>query len=116
MASPAPDAVSSQERSTLAAKCPEHVLQAIYGKTAEKRKVYEQSLNSWWAEYAARKNDEEDEHVADSLLYDLNHLPRAAPPPECVHAARAALAASGVAPQTLQLVQSSLAAPGENGS
>ncbi|KAK9821559.1 hypothetical protein WJX81_001774 [Elliptochloris bilobata] len=82
MASPAPDAVSSQERSTLAAKCPEHVLQAIYGKTAEKRKVYEQSLNSWWAEYAARKNDEEDEHVADSLLYDLNHLPRAAPPPE----------------------------------
>ena len=27
------------------AKCPEHVLQAIYGKTSEKRKLYEQSLN-----------------------------------------------------------------------
>ena len=43
--------------------------------------------------------------MADSLLYDLNHLPRAAPPPECVHVARAqlqALAASSVVapPQT----------------
>ena len=40
--------------------------------------------------------------MADSLLYDLNHLPRAAPPPECVHLARAQLqalaASSGVAP------------------
>lgn len=32
--------------------------------------------------------------MADSLLYDMNHLPRAAPPPECVHAAREAQAAS----------------------
>jgi hypothetical protein len=31
----------------------------------------------WWKEYAARKNDEEEEHVADSLLYDERcHLPR----------------------------------------
>ncbi len=39
------------------------------------------------AEYADRKNDEEDEHVADSLLYDRNHLPRTAPAPECVQRA-----------------------------
>ncbi len=38
----------------------------------------------WWKEYSDRKNDEEDEHVADSLLYDRSHLPRAAPPPESV--------------------------------
>ena len=38
----------------------------------------------WWAEYADRKNDEGDEHVADSLLYDRNHLPRTAPAPDCV--------------------------------
>ncbi len=43
----------------------------------------------WWAEYSDRKNDEEDEHVSDSLLYDRSHLPRTAPPPECVHEARA---------------------------
>lgn len=31
----------------------------------------------WWSEYASRKNDEEEEHVADSLLYDERcHLPR----------------------------------------
>ena len=24
----------------------------------------------WWAEYSDRKNDEGDEHVSDSLLYD----------------------------------------------
>ena len=42
----------------------------------------------WWKEYSDRKNDEEDEHVADSLLYDRNHLPRAAPPPESVFQAR----------------------------
>ena len=33
----------------------------------------------WWAEYSDRKNDEEDEHVSDSLLYDryalLEHTP-----------------------------------------
>jgi hypothetical protein len=42
----------------------------------------------WWAEYSDRKVDEEEEHVADSLLYDRNHLPRSAPPPDCVHEAR----------------------------
>jgi hypothetical protein len=39
----------------------------------------------WWHEYAARKNDEEEEHVADSLLYDERcHLPRTTPRPDCV--------------------------------
>lgn len=43
------------------------------------------SAYSWWKEYAARKNDEEEEHVADSLLYDERcHLPRTTPPPDCV--------------------------------
>ena len=27
-------------------------------------------VSRWWAEYSDRKNDEEDEHVSDSLLYD----------------------------------------------
>ena len=45
MADPAPACVGSGSQSSAAAKCPEHVLQAIYGKTAEKRKLYEQSLN-----------------------------------------------------------------------
>lgn len=48
----------------------------------------------WWEEYSDRKNDEEDEHVADSLLYDRNHLPRTAPPPECVHEYRKLAAAA----------------------
>ena len=39
---------------------------------------------SWWGEYSDRKNDEGEEHVADSLLYDRNHLPRSAPAPDCV--------------------------------
>ena len=38
----------------------------------------------WWTEYADRKNDEEDEHVSDSLLYDRSHLPRTIPAPDCV--------------------------------
>ena len=39
-----------------------------------------------WTEYADRKADEDDdnEHVANSLLYDRNHLPRMAPAPDCV--------------------------------
>lgn len=38
-----------------------------------------------WKEYAARKNDEEEEHVADTLLYDERcHLPRSAPRPDVV--------------------------------
>ena len=36
-----------------------------------------------------RKNDE-DEHVADSLLYDRRHLPRTTPAPDVVLAALAA--------------------------
>ena len=44
------------------------------------------SLRRWWNEYADRKKDEEDEHehVANSLLYERNHLPRSAPAPDCV--------------------------------
>lgn len=38
---------------------------------------------SWWRVYAERKDDEE-EYVADTLLYDKTHLPRTAPAPECV--------------------------------
>ena len=56
----------------------------------------------WWVEYADRKNDEEDEHVSDSLLYDKSHLPRSAPAPDGVLAAiaadKAALHAKAAAP------------------
>ena len=60
------------------------VLRAIYGSVEDKRQAYEASLRRWWHEYADRKNDEEDEYVANSLLYDRNHLPRSAPAPDCV--------------------------------
>ena len=50
MANSAPERAGSAGQSTAVAKCPQHVLQAIYGQTAEKRKLYEQSLNR----YAAR--------------------------------------------------------------
>lgn len=77
---------------------PEHVLRAIYGDkippsasasssssaattTKSKSEQYDESLKTWWKEYADRKNDEEDEHVSDSLLYDYTHLPRMAPAP-----------------------------------
>ena len=50
MAGSAPVCASTGGQSSAAAKCPEHVMQAIYGKTSEKRKLYEQSLNR----YAAR--------------------------------------------------------------
>lgn len=53
--------------------------------------------NRWWGEYADRKNDDADDHVADSLLYDRNHLPRSAPAPECVARAAAAAAAGKAA-------------------
>ena len=46
--------------------------------------------------------------MADSLLYDKNHLPRMAPPPECVHEARAALSQA-------RLVQSMALSPAEEG-
>lgn len=58
---------------------PESVLRAIRGEATaeEKRAAYDGSLRRWWGEYAARKNDEEEEHVADSLMYDERlHLPR----------------------------------------
>jgi hypothetical protein len=41
-------------------------------------------MHRWWTEYADRKNDEEDEHVSDSLLYERSHLPRSIPAPDCV--------------------------------
>lgn len=80
---------------------PAHVLEAIYGKKStgasasasatagdggaddarEKKERYDESLKSWWRTYSERKNDEEEEHVADSLLYDYRHLPRTTPAP-----------------------------------
>lgn len=64
--------------------CPQHVLDAIYGKGGNKGEQYQASLQRWWEEYSDRKNDEEDEHVSDSLLYDRSHLPRSIPAPDCV--------------------------------
>lgn len=58
-------------------------MNAIYGTVDDKKKAYEESLKRWWTEYADRKNDEGDEYVANSLLYDRNHLPRSAPAPDC---------------------------------
>ena len=46
-----------------------------------KAEQYDESLKTWWKEYADRKNDEEEEHVSDSLLYDYTHLPRSTPAP-----------------------------------
>jgi len=77
---------------------PDHVLRAIYGDTLgekvsdapgagsgpsakTKAEQYDESLKTWWKEYADRKNDEEEEHVSDSLLYDYTHLPRSTPAP-----------------------------------
>lgn len=72
---------------------PQHVLEAIYGKattttttttTTEieaKKQRYDESLATWWKTYSERKNDEDEEHVADSLLYDYRHLPRTTPAP-----------------------------------
>ena len=77
-------------------KVPDHVLRAIYGDSlgggegagttapaqgTSKAEQYDASLKTWWKEYADRKNDEEEEHVSDSLLYDYTHLPRSAPAP-----------------------------------
>ncbi|EFN57483.1 hypothetical protein CHLNCDRAFT_143009 [Chlorella variabilis] len=83
--------------------CPPHVLAAIYGKMENKKEALDKSLQRWWSEYADRKNDEEDEHVADSLLYDRNHLPRTAPAPDCVQRAmQRPPAAGGAAGQAAQ--------------
>ncbi|PSC75413.1 hypothetical protein C2E20_1198 [Micractinium conductrix] len=73
-----------------ASVCPPHVLEAIYGKQKDKKATYEASLQRWWTEYADRKNDETEEYVSNSLLYDRRHLPRTAPAPDCVRAAAAA--------------------------
>ena len=70
---------------------PAHIMRAIYGEQTveEKRAAYNKSIGNWWSEYAARKNDEEEEHVADTLLYDERcHLPRTAPRPDEVPAAK----------------------------
>ena len=40
--------------------------------------------------------------MADSLLYDKNHLPRMAPPPESVHIARALQQSQATAAQRPQ--------------
>jgi len=50
-------------------------------KDEEKKQRYDDSLAQWWKTYSERKNDEEEEHVADSLLYDYRHLPRTTPGP-----------------------------------
>jgi hypothetical protein len=74
------------------------VLRAIYGERGaeEKKAEYEKNLRSWWTAYAERKDDE-DEFVADTLLYDKTHLPRTAPAPECVRRLETEQAASGQA-------------------
>ena len=69
------------------AELPDFVRRAIYGEITleEKRAALDTSTRNWWREYAARKNDEEEEHVADTLLYDERcHLPRMAPRPDVV--------------------------------
>jgi hypothetical protein len=68
----------------------EEMLKIINGEVPDKEKQYNASLHRWWQEYASRKNDEEHEHVADSLLYDERcHLPRTVPAPDVVKAAEA---------------------------
>jgi len=63
---------------------PAHVWRAIHGGKAgaeEKRKAYEASLKSWWNTYSERKADDETEYHSNSLMYDMNDLPRSAPAP-----------------------------------
>ena len=81
----------SAESASTSTLSPE-VLAMIRGEVSQeqKEKEYNSSLSSWWKEYASRKNDEEHEHVADSLLYDERcHLPRTVPAPACVKSAAA---------------------------
>lgn len=78
---------TSQNEPEKESTLPQDVLDAIHGRQTleDKKAQYDTSLGHWWGEYAARKNDEEEEHVADSLLYDERcHLPRSAPRPEVV--------------------------------
>ena len=75
-----------------ASSCPQYILDAIYGgqdnsraNAMSKTEQYNISLSNWWQTYSERKHDEDDEeNVSDSLLYDKNTLPRSAPRPECV--------------------------------
>jgi len=85
-----PSTGMSQDVLARAKGCPANVLEAIYAKPTNKAEIYDNSLKRWWVEYAERKVDEEDEHVADSLLYDRRHLPRTAPAPDKALAAIAA--------------------------
>jgi hypothetical protein len=103
--SPPPGTSPSVARGTT--RVPDHVMRAIYGddyvppdapvaetttttttagethpaKGEGKAEAYDASLKTWWKEYADRKNDEDVEHVSDSLLYDYTHLPRSTPAP-----------------------------------
>ena len=74
---------------------------SLCSPAASRRRHYPPPLAPrWWSEYADRKNDEEEEYVANSLLYDRNHLPRMAPAPDCVTAAADAARAAAVAAST----------------
>ena len=80
-------ALVAHRMSSQGADLPEYIRRAIYGEMTveEKRAAVDKSMNNWWREYAARKNDEEEEHVADTLLYDERcHLPRTVPRPDVV--------------------------------
>lgn len=85
-ASSAAGTTATSSSTTSSCKLPKEILDVIHGKVSKDDKVkkYEESLVNWWTEYADRKNCEDVEHVADSLLYDRNHLPRSTPAPEPV--------------------------------
>ncbi|KAL6756585.1 hypothetical protein V8C86DRAFT_62036 [Haematococcus lacustris] len=79
------------------------MLKIIRGEQSEEEKhnAYDASLHRWWKEYASRKNDEEEEHVADSLLYDERcHLPRTVKCPAASGRVQGAPAAGVVLAQT----------------
>ena len=85
--SPPEEAAPRQHPMVEGAELPDFVHRMIYGEITleEKRAALDTSTRNWWREYAARKNDEEEEHVADTLLYDERcHLPRMAPRPDVV--------------------------------
>lgn len=81
MSNPKPEPVPEPPQPS---RLPESVLRMIRGEVSapEKAAQYQDSLGNWWKEYADRKNDEKDEYIANTLLYDRNHLPRIAPPPD----------------------------------
>ncbi|KAI8466062.1 MAG: hypothetical protein J3K34DRAFT_485533 [Monoraphidium minutum] len=76
MTGPAAPPAPAQQQQASAPPRPAGVLseemrRVIYGEVTaeEKDKAYQGSLQRWWQEYAGRKNEEED-MVADSLMYD----------------------------------------------